>query len=511
VTGTSHIVAVSGYNVAIVAGVVAFVGSRIVGWRLAVVPMIGAVLAYVVMTGLSPSAVRAGLMATLTFLAFAIPGRVPDPLTSLAVACGLIVMVDPLAVMDLGFQLSALATAGIVLFAVSREGGPSRLRSWVLAPLVVSLWAQIATLPIVLSTFHTLSLVSPLANLAIAAIVPGLMVSGCVLALLGAIPWIGGVVAGVTWVFATAIVWIVQGLATVPMAAIYVGAVPLALVAGWYAVLFVWVCVRSADAQAILPRRALVQLAVATTATVVSTSCVWTRQAESASSVTLLDVGAPAAFVRSAEGHTAVIGWSEASAFSLTASVAERFGLFERSLDVLIRTTEPTSGADGTSLLLQRYGATHCLGLGSDATPLSPGTEVVLGDTVIRVVDVRQHEGRAVADVAIVLGDSVVLLPGPGHATPALGDALGGAGSVVVRLPSRAMSWLRELSGVPVAVVVSDGTPTAVRGIDRSTPILTHRNHGSVTVTRDQWDGPFVRVERCTDGQDCGVTRAVSR
>ena len=175
--GLTHVVAISGWNIAIVAGTCGALARRLSRRRRSLV--IAAVVAtYTLFAGASPSVVRAALMAGVALLARE-GGRRAGASRALALAVALMLLVDPATVLDPGFQLSAAATGGLVAWAGPLGGWiervAPRIPGTVRESLAVSLSAQFATLPIVLLDFGRLSLVSPVANLAAAPLVPFVM------------------------------------------------------------------------------------------------------------------------------------------------------------------------------------------------------------------------------------------------------------------------------------------------------------------------------------------------
>lgn len=185
-TGLSHVVAISGWNIALVAAAVgALLTSR--GRRARTAGVLVAVVGYTIFAGASPSVVRAAVMAAVALVARA-AGRPGTAATALGWAVALILLAAPATVLDPGFRLSAAATAGLLAWSTPigeclRARVP-RLPGWLVEGLAVSLAAQAATLPIVLLEFGRLAPLSPLLNLAVVPLVPPAMVGGLV-ALLG--------------------------------------------------------------------------------------------------------------------------------------------------------------------------------------------------------------------------------------------------------------------------------------------------------------------------------------
>jgi len=132
--GTYHVIAISGGNIAILAGL--FIGLfRFAGWlgRTAMLLSIAALVAYAAFVGNGASVDRATVMAALYFAARAIDHRSP-PLNALAVTAALLVLADPLAVTDPAFVLTLGATAAIlvvvpVTYRPALPGRPRRAQS----------------------------------------------------------------------------------------------------------------------------------------------------------------------------------------------------------------------------------------------------------------------------------------------------------------------------------------------------------------------------------------------
>jgi competence protein ComEC len=153
--GTYHVIAISGGNIAILAGLLlgALRLARLTS-RAALVAAILLLVAYARLVGGGPSVTRATLMAGMYLLAQVGDHRSP-PLNALAVAGGLIVVATPLSVLDPAFALTFGATLGILV-------GASRLRSsvprsiWLRAPsalFIASLSAEVALLPVAAASF----------------------------------------------------------------------------------------------------------------------------------------------------------------------------------------------------------------------------------------------------------------------------------------------------------------------------------------------------------------------
>jgi competence protein ComEC len=161
-SGLSHLLVVSGQNVAFALGLVAVVLRRLsLGGRLAL--GLAVLATFGTLTRWEPSVLRAVAMASIALLA-AFLGRPQPGLRILALAVTGLVLVDPLLVHSVGFRLSVAASGGILLLAVPvarRLPGPRPLA----AAVAVTLAAQVGVAPVLVPTFGGIPAASLLANL----------------------------------------------------------------------------------------------------------------------------------------------------------------------------------------------------------------------------------------------------------------------------------------------------------------------------------------------------------
>jgi competence protein ComEC len=222
--GVSHIVAISGWNISIVAATISALLGGLSRRRRSIV-IVAAIVAYTSFAGASPSVVRAALMATVGLLAVE-SGRGSRVTVGLAWAITAMLVVDPGTVGDVGFQLSAAATAGLVTWAGPLTRRLDRLLPWlpgsIRESLGVSFAAQVATLPLALLVFGRLAPIAPAANLVAVPLVPPAMAAGAVafaagwLAVAGGPGWLAGLLAMPAWALLAAMIGIVHLAASVP-------------------------------------------------------------------------------------------------------------------------------------------------------------------------------------------------------------------------------------------------------------------------------------------------------
>ncbi|KKQ17940.1 MAG: ComEC/Rec2-related protein, partial [Berkelbacteria bacterium GW2011_GWA1_36_9] len=221
-TGTTHIVAVSGYNVTImiiyIGLLLGILSQKLKFWGSLIV-----ILGFVVMTGASASVVRAGLLAGLVALG-QFEGRRINMLILLLLVASLILLFNPYALkFDISFQLSFLAFAGLVYLS----GPISNLKIikwlpkfWKLT-LAETLGAQIAVLPILIYYFGRVSVVSPIVNILILWLIPLSMLAVFAIGI-GGLVWgiLGQVVGYIGWFLLKYIIVVVESFSKISWASL---------------------------------------------------------------------------------------------------------------------------------------------------------------------------------------------------------------------------------------------------------------------------------------------------
>lgn len=182
--GLTHLMAVSGANVTIVCGAVLF-SARLVGPRAAAVLAGFALLAFVIVVQPTASVLRAAVMGAIALLGV-LSARRRQAIPSLAASVLVLLALAPHLAVDVGFALSVAATAALVLIAPVWS---ARLvaRGWpkpVAAAVAVAWAANLVTAPLIAGISGRLSLVSTLANLAVAVLVAPITVLGSAAAVL---------------------------------------------------------------------------------------------------------------------------------------------------------------------------------------------------------------------------------------------------------------------------------------------------------------------------------------
>jgi competence protein ComEC len=399
-SGTRHIIAISGFNITLLAGALSAILLTITSRR-AAAPIVIILLAfYTLLVGGDAAVVRAAIMGALTLLAL-LAGRPADALTGLGTSAWLMTAWHPWTLWEPSFQLSFAATLGLITLEPRLEswvervvrrgtegtggtGGaegtdgerrvpsvplvpsvppvPSlRVPGWLREALLVSLAAQIATLPITLGTFGRLSLIAPLANLLILPVQAAVMELGALAVVLGLL-WrpLGQLFAHLAWPFIAYTIAVTEALGSLSWAAVdfhLAGALPLALysLAGF----LLWARSTPERWQALarhLPTKALlVGLAAAA-------AIIWVgvaRGPDGRLHVTILDVGqGDAILVRTPDGKWLLVDGGPDPTL-LPAALGRRLAPWDRHLHLVALTHPDEDHLAG----LVRLPRTHRLGL----------------------------------------------------------------------------------------------------------------------------------------------------
>ncbi len=178
IAGLTHIIALSGYNITVIASWIKSLLLNL-GSKTSSLFAVFSIIIFILMTGVPITAVRAGIMAVISLVALR-SGNIYASLRALFIAVLIMNIINPrLIFYDFSFQLSILATLGIILFTKKiSEMLYSKLPSFLKEILATTISAQIAVLPIILYQTKMLSVLSLPANILVLPIIPVIMVFG---------------------------------------------------------------------------------------------------------------------------------------------------------------------------------------------------------------------------------------------------------------------------------------------------------------------------------------------
>ena len=245
-SGTSHLVAVSGYNVSIITIILFRYIRAAFSRRSAIIFSIIFLVCFCLLSGATASVVRASLMGLMYIIAKII-GRRGAIINSLFVAAFFMLILNPFALWDIGFELSFMATFGLIFlgepmiklfFGRLKDGTAKDVAS----TLCETISAQLFTLPILLSAFGKISIIAPIANVLILLLVPLAMLL-IFISVIGAFLWqnIGLLLAGVANVLLDYFVAVIKFFGSLKMAALSVNVAG----AGWVLAMYISIFILS--------------------------------------------------------------------------------------------------------------------------------------------------------------------------------------------------------------------------------------------------------------------------
>ncbi len=242
-TGTIHIVALSGYNVSIVAEGVMKTFSLIFSQVASIIFGIVIIILFIIMTGASSTAIRAGIMATIMLLG-RLTGRKYLAGRALVIAALLMIAYDPRVIADMSFQLSFIATGG-VLFLTSKTLNWFKflpLRFGFREMVASTVAATISVLPILLYMTGVLSLVSLPANFLILLFIPTAMLFIFITGIIGFISPLLSIFFGyISYLILLYILSTIHFLGSLSFASVTIQSFPLVLTILIYIFLLWWV------------------------------------------------------------------------------------------------------------------------------------------------------------------------------------------------------------------------------------------------------------------------------
>ena len=373
-TGTTHIIAISGFNITIISGIFAGLAQQLFDKRRAIIVAIAGVVVYTIFVGASAAVLRAALMGILYLWGKRLGRSTFAPVSLAAAAIGMTAL-NPYTLWDVGFQLSFAATVGLVLYTEPLEEAFERALARITSvrqaqkivalineALIVTLAAQITTLPIILYYFGRLSLITLVTNFLILPVQSGVMIFGGIAALLGLIYLpLGQMMAWVAWVFLAYTIETVRLTAQAPFAS-----APVQM-EGWIVFAYytllggtTWWVAQSrkrrrelwAKFSSRLQAKALVGAAVILLILIFSA---WRSLPDGRLHVTFLDVGqGDAIFIQTPSGRQVLVDGGPSESVLLS-QLGRQMPFWDHTLDLIILTHPDSDHITGLAPVLERY------------------------------------------------------------------------------------------------------------------------------------------------------------
>jgi competence protein ComEC len=359
---------------------------------------VAAIGLYTILVGAEAAVVRAALMGALSLFARQI-GRQQDGLNSLGFVAALMATANPNILWDVGFQLSFMATLGLVLYANPLTDAFLRLASrWFSSStaqrlagpvgeyVLLTFAAQITTLPVIAYHFNRISLVAFLVNPLILPAQPPVMIVGGLALLAGlAFQPLGQLLAYLAWPFVVFTIRVVEFFAPFPGAMLELGQIALPLILLFYTLLFAWTFARPtlrARLSGLKPGVALLGLGLVVV-------LVW-RSAlvvpDGRLHLTMLDVSSGDAFLIQTPTGRYVLVDGGPSTRALSDALGRRLPLERRQLDWLVVAGTSSEQIAALPDILPRFTPDQALWAGAPlGTTAARDLQVALGQAAIPI------------------------------------------------------------------------------------------------------------------------------
>ncbi len=432
-TGTSHIIVISGSNISLVAVILLVLGQRVVGKRLAPPLAIVGIIIYTLLVGADAAVQRAAVMGIIGVVAIGF-GRPGMALNTLIFSGFFLSLLNPLILWDVGFQLSFVATLGLILLVPPLERGMFNLLKrrlntehigWTMALLsellIITLAAQIITGPLIVYHFGRLSLVSLLSNLLILPVQPPIMGLGTLATVAGML-WLplGQLLSWLVWLPLAWSVWIVEKTARLPYASLDLGTFPFWLLVLLYVALAagVWWANQPREVEESRPRLVLPQVGSLRTRILVGSVAVVTlliwlavlALPDGYLHVSILDVGqGDAVLITLPDGRQMLIDGGP-SATDLNWRLGQEMPFWDRTLEMIINTHPDADHLGGLVSLPDRYQIEQAL-----VTDVE-GTSQLYQEWESELAEIQLIPTIGRDDMVLSLGQSItatILSPGP--------------------------------------------------------------------------------------------------
>lgn len=401
-TGTSHIIVISGFNISVIAGLMfALFDALFRRWWGTILTIIGIGL-YTVLVGGEAPVVRAAIMGCLAIVGRQI-GRSGNAFNSLFFTAAVMTAIHPSILSQVSFQLSFLATLGMMLYAdpwaeklkallATRlpSGAAMNLTRFASDAVLVTLAAQVLTLPVILYHFGRLSLVSLAANGLILPVQPQVMALAGVSVLAGMVYLpAGALLKWAAWPFAAYTIRTVEALAKLPWADVPTGPIAPAWLVVFFAAVLFWTFLPARFLALVKKISPVVPLAGLGIAALYTWGLAFSA-ADGKLHITVFDassqgIDGQALLIETPGGRRMLIGGGP-SARQLSDQLGRRFQ-FRNELDWLVIPVAGKGRLDGLVDIMERYPPEQALWCGEmDATAAARRLSETLLDAETNVV-----------------------------------------------------------------------------------------------------------------------------
>ena len=480
-TGIVHILSVSGSHISLIAAVIAWIAVILRLPRgLSAAAVLSAIFFYVLLAGMVPPAVRSGIMGGAAFIGLVL-GRERDAKYLLLLTGLLMLMVSPLLLFHISFQLSFLATAGLLFLAPVLAGKVHRLPRLVSMAFSITIAAQLMVLPVLAWYFNQVSISALLANLIVVPIVELIIIMGLFAGIVTyLLPLLGGILFGADSVLLGISFELTRALAALPLSKVWLPSMGLFPSVCYYVVILI-LCAPSEMRRKILSRLLAYRhiVAVLCLAFLVGV-CAWRMIMPREMAVHFIDVGqGDCALVVTPHGHAMLFdtGGTRDSAFDIGARVDVPYLLHYgvREVDYIFLSHAHEDHAAGAGAILSRLPVKHVYT--ADEGRHAYAMSMRLGDANPLLSKLSR---AAAGDTFVLDGVTVEVLYAP--ALDPLDNATGNEVSNVYRIRYGDASFL--FTG---DLIREHEQRMLAAGTDASATVLKIPHHGSHTSSSEEF------------------------
>ena len=480
-TGIVHILSVSGSHISLIAAVIAWIAVilRLPRWFGAAV-VISAIFFYVLLAGMVPPAVRSGMMGGAAFLGLVL-GRERDAKYLLLLTGLFMLMVSPLLLFHISFQLSFLATAGLLFLAPVLAAKMHRLPRLVSMAFSITIAAQLMVLPVLAWYFNQVSISALLANLVVVPIVELIIIMGLFAGIVAyLLPLFGGILFAADSVLLGISFELTRALAALPLSKVWLPSMGIVPSVCYYAVILM-LCAPTEMRRKILSRfLAYRRIAAVLCLALLVGVCAWRMVMPREMAVHFIDVGqGDCALVVTPHGHAMLFdtGGTRDSAFDIGARVDVPYLLHYgvREVDYIFLSHAHEDHAAGAGAILSRLPVKHVYT--ADEGRHAYAMSMRLGDANPLLSKLSR---AAAGDTFVLDGVTVEVLYAP--ALDPLDNATGNEVSNVYRIRYGDASFL--FTG---DLIREHEQRMLAAGTDASATVLKIPHHGSHTSSSEEF------------------------
>ena len=480
-TGIVHILSVSGSHISLIAAVIAWIAVilRLPRW-FGAAAVISAIFFYVLLAGMVPPAVRSGMMGGAAFLGLVL-GRERDAKYLLLLTGLFMLMVSPLLLFHISFQLSFLATAGLLFLAPVLAAKMHRLPRLVSMAFSITIAAQLMVLPVLAWYFNQVSISALLANLVVVPIVELIIIMGLFAGIVAyLLPLFGGILFAADSVLLGISFELTRALAALPLSKVWLPSMGIVPSICYYAVILM-LCAPTEMRRKILSRfLAYRRIAAVLCLALLVGVCTWRMLMPREMAVHFIDVGqGDCALVVTPHGHAMLFdtGGTRDSAFDIGARVDVPYLLHYgvREVDYIFLSHAHEDHAAGAGAILSRLPVKHVYT--ADEGRHAYAMSMRLGDANPLLSKLSR---AAAGDTFVLDGVTVEVLYAP--ALDPLDNATGNEVSNVYRIRYGDASFL--FTG---DLIREHEQRMLAAGTDASATVLKIPHHGSHTSSSEEF------------------------